>query len=127
MKIKKKALAVLLSDKETTVTVHAPSMSQFTEYLESFGVISRIGQKLNETQQAANGVLSLTQVKIDKAMMDEFYPLLAALSDISIEDFKDLPIEDGMAIMLAYVQLLAPESLANPTPAEVTIPQTQPA
>jgi len=115
MKIKKRAVQVTLSDKETIVTVHTPSMAQFSQFLESFPIVTMIGKAFAAVQeQSKGGVVNLAAVKIDPATLDNFYPLLAILSDISVEDFKDLPIEDGLSILLAYVQLLAPETLTNP-------------
>lgn len=123
MNTKKKAIEIVLEDGTTKILVHAPTMSQFTEYLESFAVIQQIGQTFKALEQLGGGVTAnLNQVKISKQMMDDFYPLLAMLSNISVEDYKALSINDGLAIMLAYVQLLAPESMANPTKAEESQP-----
>lgn len=159
MKIKKRAVQTILSDNCTIVHVHSPSMEQFTEYLDSFMVIGQIGAAFQAVQQTQGGILNnLSATKIDKAMLEQFYPLLAVLStyrtltmplgqrdmgslqDSDFEDiskplttaeYKDLPIDDGLGIMLAYVKLLAPESLTNPTSVEPTVtpvevPQTVP-
>lgn len=123
MNIKKKAIEVVLEDGETKVLVHAPNMSQFAEYLESFAVIQQIGQAFGAIERMSGGTTaSLAQVKISKQMMEDFYPLLAMLSNISVDEYKMLSINDGMAIMMAYVQLLAPETMANPTKAEDSQP-----
>lgn len=123
MKTKKKALEIVLEDGETKVVVHAPTMGQFTEYLESFAVIQQIGRAFGSIQSlAGGGPIDLGQVRIDKQTMEGFYPLLAMLSNITVEEYKELSVNDGMAIMFAYVQLLAPETMANPTAAEETQP-----
>lgn len=123
MNTKKKAIEVVLQDGETKVLVHAPTMSQFTEYLESFAVIQQIGQAFGDLERMAGGAaVNFTKVSINKQMMEDFYPLLAMLSNISVEEYKELSVNDGMAIMMAYVQLLAPETMANPTEAEESQP-----
>lgn len=151
MRIKRKAIQIELSDGRkgagitphsivlqdghctvcgsTVVTVHAPSMEQFTEFMASFGILEKIGKAFQAVQDFGNGIgYNLGAVKLDKQTVEEFYPLLAALSDISIEDFKELPVEDGMSIMMAYVTLLSPASL-NPTEAaaeQIPSPAPQP-
>lgn len=132
MNIKRKAMEIVLSDGETKVMVHAPTMSQFAEYIESFAVIQQIGTAFKELEKQSSGsTISLGAVKLSPEMMEAFYPLIASLSNISVDEYKALPVQDGMAIMLAYVQLLAPESMANPTqagemqpPREMAAPQT---
>lgn len=126
MKIKRKAIQVTLSDQETIVTVHAPSMEQFTEFMASFGILDKVGKAFAAVQNFGGGVnYDLSAIHLDKATMEEFYPLLAGLSDISVEDFKALPVEDGLSIMMAYITLLSPASL-NPTPAEPEPSQAPP-
>lgn len=136
MKIKKRVLPVTLSDGNTVVVVHSPTMEQFSEYLSSFAVITRISQAFQEVGKLKGGInANLAEVKLDKQTLEDFYPLLAVLSaettveglatlkaedlaslpSVSVEDYKQLQIQDGMAILLAYIQLLAPETLANPT------------
>jgi hypothetical protein len=155
MKIKKRAIQIMLSDNLTMVSVHSPSMEQFTEYLDSFTVIGQIGAAFQAVQQTQGGILNnLSATRIDKPMLEQFYPLLAVLSsyrelktsladrDMSVltdmdfvasaaplttDEYKGLSIDDGLGVMLAYVKLLSPESLTNPTSAEATpvdIPQT---
>ena len=156
MNIKRRAIEVWMSDKVTQVIVKSPTMEQFREYLGSFGVVQRIGKAFQAVGPALEGTASFAQVKIDKADLDEFYPLLAMLSTyreltmplgtrqspdlkdvdftgpakpISTEDYNGLPVEDGMGIMFAYVRLLAPETLVNPTNAGTdtqTTPRVEP-
>jgi len=156
MNIKRRAFEVLMSDNKTRVIVKAPSMEQFTNFLDSFGVIKRISEAFQMVQTAANGGMDFSKVNISQQDMDEFYPLLAVLSSyrelkeplgerdtakltdfdyvsdwqpVTPEDYKGLSIDDGMAILFAYIQLLAPETIPNPTSAEeqkVTPPQEQP-
>lgn len=156
MKIKRRVYEVWMSDQKTQVIVRAPTMEQFTDYLDSFGVIQRIGAAFQTLERSMNGGMDFTNVKISQEDLDEFYPLLSVLSTyrelfvpkgdriefsnidftgpaqpVTPEDYKGLSVEDGMAIMFAYVQLLAPEKLPNPTKAEaetspqdMTVPQT---
>lgn len=156
MNIKRRVFEVWMSDNKTRVIVKAPSMEQFTNFLDSFGVIKRIGDAFQAVQTAASGGMDFSRVNIPQQDMDEFYPLLAVLSSyrelkeplgqrdpaklddvdyvddwkpVTPEDYKGLSIDDGMAIMFAYIQLLAPEKLPNPTSAEeqkATPPQEQP-
>lgn len=127
MKIQRKAIEVMLSDGETLITVHAPSMTQFSQYLASFSVIMKIAEAFEKVTNASSGIVTdFSGLVIAPALLDSFYPLLAMLSDISIEDFKELPVADGTAIMFAYINLLAADRVKtpDPTPAE-TAPQTQ--
>lgn len=155
MKIKRRVYEVWMSDRKTQVIVRAPTMEQFTDYLDSFGVIQRIAGAFQTLERSMNGGVDFTKVKISQEDLDEFYPLLSVLSTyreliiplgeriavrdedftgpaqpVTPEDYKGLSVEDGMAIMFAYVQLLAPEKLPNPTnagaealPQDMTEPQ----
>ena len=157
MNIKRRAIQIVLSDHKTIVTVKSPTMEQFSDYLDSFGVISQIGKAFQALEPLSGGVGgNLTKVKLDPQMLEDFYPLLALLSSyretitpladdadlsalndqaytdvskpVSTDEYKSLPVADGMAIMLTYVKLLAPESMVNPTAAEpvAAVPQETP-
>jgi hypothetical protein len=142
MNIKRRAIEVWMSDHKTQVWVKAPTMQQFREYLDSFGVVQRIGEAFQAVSPENSLPTNFMQVKIPQADLDGFYPLLAALSTsreltlplgarqstdltdadytgpakpITVEEFNNLQVDDGMGILWAYVKLLAPDTLVNPT------------
>lgn len=142
-----------LSDDETMVIVVSPTMEQFAEYITSLQVVTKIGEVFQPFINSTQGISVPYQAmaKLDQNMLNDFYPLISALSRVttkgtvgenlenltgdvlkqmqpmSLADFKELDPADGLPIIMCYIQLLAPESLVNPTPAEaVTLPQEQP-
>lgn len=125
-KIKRKAIQITLSDGQV-VTVKAPSMEQFADFMNSFAVLKKIVEAFASVEEMGNSVVgNLNAVRLDKQTLEEFYPLLAMLSDITVDEFKELPWQDGVAIMLGYIQLLSPDKLANPIQAAAeALPQTE--
>lgn len=94
------------------VAVHDPPAEELGTFLKALPALSAIAKIMEASQQASEGVLGLPD--IPNASIEGIYPLLAIMSDITAEEFKRLPVWDGMAILMAFSALVPKNFMTAP-------------
>lgn len=97
MKVKNKAIEVVLSDKQVVI-VHAPRMKDLNVFLSALPSLAAISDAFEKIQESISGVQGMP-IDVPDSAYDGIYKLLAIMSDIDVEDFKELPMFDGLAIL----------------------------
>lgn len=108
MKVKLRAVEVHLSNGEVQI-VHEPRMQDlgvFLRALPSLMVISRAMAAVNMTEEGVIGA----PVDIPPAAVEGIHPLFAVMCDMTVEDFKNLPVWDGIGVLNALGQFVPNES-----------------
>lgn len=104
---KVKAIEIELSDGQK-ILVHEPKAKDLTIFLKSLPALTALGKIFEASQQAADGVLGMSPNLPDN-VLDGIFPLLAAMADISVEQFRELGSADALAIMQG-LSLFAPKN-----------------
>lgn len=104
---KVKGIEVILSDGQT-ILVHEPKAKDLSVFLKAIPALSALSKMFEAQQQAEEGVMGISP-NIPDNIMDSLLPLLAAMSDITIEQFKELGAVDALAIMQG-LSLFAPKN-----------------
>ncbi|MCI0551267.1 MAG: hypothetical protein L0287_09950 [Anaerolineae bacterium] len=122
MNIKVKAIEVQLSDGQTVI-VHEPKVKDMNVFLNALPALHALSESFANAQQATEGVQGMP-TEIPQAALDGVFSLLAIMTDVTLNEFNELPLFDGLAIMKG-LSVFTPK---NPTfPAvEPEIPQTEP-
>jgi hypothetical protein len=96
-RIKRRAVEVTLSDGQK-VLVFEPKTSDMGTFLRALPALTSISQAFRAAAEAQDGVMGLT-VDIPDSVYEGLFPLIAVMTDMSVDDFKELPLFDGMALM----------------------------
>ncbi len=96
-KVKRRAVEVILSDGQK-VMVFEPKTSDMGIFLRALPALTSISQAFRTTSEAQDGVQGLI-IDIPDSVYEGLFPLIAVMTDMSVEDFKELPLFDGMALM----------------------------
>jgi hypothetical protein len=119
--IKKKAVEVVMSD-GSVVVVHEPETKHMGIFLRAlphvYSVMSEFVKAKAQLQGEIGNPPDLREEDIDGMM-----PLLAVMSDMSVEDYANLPLWDGIAILMAISEVL-PEKGNPPKARSVTSTDT---
>lgn len=112
MAIKPKAFQVTLSDGSEHV-VHEPKVKDMGAFLRALPSLVAIARVFSTTKDNLG-----LQANIPDAVIEDIFPLLAIMTDLSVEEFKDLPLMDGWAVMQGLT-LFVPKN-----PQAATVPAT---
>lgn len=115
MKVKAKAIEVQLSDGQSVI-VHEPKIRDMNVFLSALPALFTLSKAFENAKQAGDGVMGMP-TEIPQSALDGVFSLLAVMTDITLAEFNDLPLFDGMAIMKG-MSFFTPK---NPTP-----PATEP-
>jgi hypothetical protein len=96
-KIKRRAVEVILSDGQK-VLVFEPKTSDMGTFLRALPALTSISKAFLASTEAQDGVVGMVP-DIPDSVYEGLFPLIAVMTDISVEDFKELPLFDGMALM----------------------------
>jgi hypothetical protein len=107
---KLKAIEVVLSDGQT-VTVHEPRVQDVGKYFRAMPALIELSNAMSSTKDAIKGVKGLP-VDISDETLELIWPLFAVMSDITVDDYKLLPLWDGMAILMAFGEFVPKNRLA---------------
>ena len=113
--VKNKAVEVLMCDGQV-IMVHAPQMKDLPAFFQALPSLSAFSAAMNAVSQAQDGLMGLP-VNIPPSVMEGIYPLLSVMADMTVEEFQELPLWDGMAILTAFNAFVP-----NPVPATAATP-----
>ncbi len=111
MKVKLRAVKVTFSNGEDHM-VHEPRIQDISIFFRSLPALTELGKASEALEAIENGVRGIP-VTISDDIIDGIAPLFAIMADISIEEFKELPLWDGMAILEAFGEF-APKNVETP-------------
>jgi hypothetical protein len=109
VKVKAKAIEIVLSDGQKII-VHAPMTKDMGTFLRALPALTSFSRAFQAVRDAQDGLLGMP-VDVSDETLQGIFPLLAVMTDITVEEFTDLPLSDGMAIM-AGLALFAPNQPA---------------
>jgi len=113
MHLKAKAVEVTLSNGEI-VMVHEPRMADLGTFLRALPALTAISKASGAAQATEDGILGVP-ADIPDSALEGIFPLFAVMTDITVADFKDLPLYDGMAVLAAF-SAFVPKNLTAATP-----------
>lgn len=112
MEIKLRVVEVTLRD-GTVITVHEPRMQDLSLYLRSLPALSALGRALAKLDLSEAGIEGVP-VDISDRVLEGIYPLFAVMSNITVEEYKNMPVMDGLGILTAFISFL-PKAKAETT------------
>ena len=118
--IKLRAVEVELSDGQT-VLVHEPRMSEMGTFMRALPALTSLSQAFTAAGEAAGGLQGL-QVDIADSVYEGIFPLIASMTDMDLEDFKNLPLFDGMALMRGLTVFAPKNPQAATTSTSISTP-----
>lgn len=112
MKIKRKAFEVTLSNGET-VLVHEPRIADMGVFVRAIPALQAMTALFRSAAPAEQiepgmivasdapppGIIGLPNSTPTDDQFEAIYPLFAIMTNITVDEFKDLPFWDGMAII----------------------------
>ncbi len=104
LKIKPRAVEVTLSNGEVLI-VHEPRMQDLGVFLRAMPSLIAVGRAMNAQNDASVGI----PTEIPEAIIEGIHPLFAIMCDISVDDFKALPVWDGIGVLNALGQFVPNE------------------
>lgn len=96
MKIKPRAYEVHLSNGEVLL-VHEPRMQDLGVFLRAMPSLIAVGKAMATQQDNVAGV----PVDLPDSVVEGIHPLFAIMCDMTVEDFKALPVWDGIGVLNA--------------------------
>ena len=113
----RKVVEVTLSD-GTVVLVHAPGAGDMGIYLRALPSLLAIQRSFTAIQSSAQGVIGMP-VDLPDSSIEQIYPLMAVMCDMTVEQFKALPTVFDAFAVFQTMALFVPNQQA------ATSPQTQ--
>jgi hypothetical protein len=107
--VKRKAVEVILSDGQKAL-VFEPKTADMGTFLRALPSLVSIQKAFRTVSEVEEGVTGLT-VNIPDSVYEELFPLIAIMSNMDLEDFRNLPLFDGLAMMGALTVFMP----RNPT------------
>jgi len=107
---KRRAIEVILSNKERLL-VHDPSVSDLAVFMQALPGLQSLSKAAEVNEKAAEGIMGLPQPMLDK-VVDQIAPLFSIMTEITVDEFKQLPMFDGLAIIQALNSLI-PKNLTE--------------
>jgi hypothetical protein len=107
--VKRKAVEVVLSDGQK-VLVFEPKTADMGTFLRALPSLVSIQKAFRTVSEAQEGVTGLV-IDIPNSVYEELFPLIAIMSNMDLEDFRNLPLFDGLAMMGALTVFMP----RNPT------------
>ena len=99
--VKLKTIEVVLTDGQK-ILVHGPRTADLGTFLRSMPALKKISGAFQTMEQAEQGIQGIP-FDLQDSDLEGFFPLLAVMSDISVAEFKSLPLmPDGMEILKAF-------------------------
>lgn len=107
---KRRAIEVILSNGEKLL-VHDPSVNDLPAFMNALPGLQALSKAAQVNEAASNGVLGLPGPSL-AGTIEQIAPLFAIMTEITVEDFKQLPVFDGLAIIRA-LDALMPKNLTE--------------
>lgn len=117
MKIKPKAIEVTFSNGEKYF-VHEPTMQHLGVFLASLPGLTALGKAMEAIQAADQGVMGVPVLPPD-SVLQSIFPLFGVMIDLTPEEFRELPMWDGLAVLQAFGEFVPknmPGTTATSTP-----------
>lgn len=114
--VKPKAIEIELSDGQKVI-VHAPKTGEMGTFLRAMPALQALARSFQSAQPQDGGVTGMP-VNISDVELEPIFPLFAVMTNISVEEFKDLPLPDGMAC-LQGLTLFTPKNSPAAVPTEI--------
>src|SRR5438874_1879421 len=96
---KLRAIEVQCAD-GTIITVHEPRFQDLGTFVRTTPYLERLGAALRAVGKT-DGVVGVP-VEFTDDMLEGIYPLFAIMCSISVDEFKDLPLFDGLGVLSAF-------------------------
>ena len=109
---KPRAVDVELSNGEKII-VHTPLTKDLGLFINSLPSLTILGKAFETVGNIEEGVIGLS-VNVSPEVLENLYPLLASMCDMSIDELKALELWDGMAVFTA-LNVLTPKNSFSPT------------
>ncbi len=110
--VKLKAIEVELSD-GSTIMVHEPRMQDLNVYLQALPALVSLGKAMSAMQDGLDGIIGIP-INIPDAVQEAIFPLFAVMSELSVEEFKALPVMDGLMVLQAFTAFMPKNPEAAP-------------
>jgi hypothetical protein len=111
---KLKTILVTLADGQE-LYVHSPRTSDLGTFLRALPPLQTIAEAFKSMKAEEEGLQGVPIILPDSAL-EGFFPLLAIMSDITVEEFKSLPlIPDGFQVLEAFSLFMPKNAPAAPT------------
>lgn len=108
MRVKLRAVEVTLSNGEVQI-VHEPRMQDLGVFLRALPSLMAVQRAMQGLNTAESGVIGVP-VEIPDAVIEGIHPLFAVMCEMTVEDFKALPVWDGIGVLNALGQFAPNES-----------------
>jgi hypothetical protein len=112
---KLKTFEVVLSSGQVK-HVHESHMGDLATFMQAMPALSAMKRAMQAIKDSDSGIAGLVQAMPSPAEYEGIFPLLAIMSDLTVEEFKQLPLWDGMAILGALGEFIPNEKAAESTP-----------
>lgn len=114
--VKTKAIEVELSDGQKVI-VHAPKTGEMGTFLRAMPALQALARSFQSATPTDGGVTGMP-VNISDAELEPIFPLFAVMTNITVQEFKELPLPDGIAC-LQGLTLFTPKNSSAPVPTEI--------
>lgn len=112
-----KAIEVVLSDGRK-VTVHEPKTKDMGTFLNAipaltslYGIMGGLFPDMTEGEKPKEEI-AITQIpKIPEGLIEGIFPLLSSTADMTVEEYQELSMWDGLAILMAMTGLIPKDFL----------------
>lgn len=117
---KLRAIEVRCTD-GTVITVHEPRTEHLGVFLSALPSLRLIAKATTAAQQ--DGVIGVP-IDIPDRAIEGIYPLFAIMCTISVDEFKALPLWDGLGVLNAFGEFVPnpPAATTDSTPSPNTPP-----
>ncbi len=124
MEIKRRAVEVQFSNGETLI-VHEPAMRDLGKFLRALPSLNAIGRAFRAADEQAEGVMGVP-LDIPDSAIEGIFPLFGVMCDMAAEDFRALPLWDGMGVLRAFGEFVPNQAATEGTDSEPSGTLTSP-
>ena len=124
LQVKTKAIKLILSDDATAVYVHSPAVEDLPIFLRGIPALSSMAELMKGADRSS------VTLPVQDSELEAIYPLLTSMVEyedetgvmqpLTVEDFKALPVWDGIMILQTFTAFV-PKNLS---PSPVLFPPT---
>lgn len=109
---RRRAIRVICADK-SEIIVHEPTVENFGTYLRAMPALREIQRGFKAAVEETN----MAAAPVRDELLEPIYPLFAIMCSITVDQFKALPLFDGLAVLNALSEFL-PKADAVPIQVE---------
>ena len=113
--IKRRAIEVELSDGQL-VYVFEPKTADMGTFSRALPALQSVAKAFQVSNETADGVMGMS-VNIPDSAYEGLFPLIAVMSNITVDEYKALPLFDGIALLRALT-VFAPKNAQAATPSK---------